>query len=258
VAAPVTPSSSRCLGGVPVGAADLLRHPVPRADARPQAADGGAAGYGSAPRGRRGCSRKSTGFTLLRAPGRSRNNRVGSACPWGRCPTRTRSRRARRPGVGRSMLIDPLGVLRSDLGPSAGVCRDERGHVARGYGPRHAAVASQTAREDVFRFRPPGSVGVTVAANGSAQGASRCRDHKLYERATWETGAKDWAVAHQFDRVHVGRCCGMVAAQWIDSAMSSAVNGCMARVGRYPPLALVTAEPDQGELKCRPSPARRT
>jgi hypothetical protein len=67
--------------------------------------------------GRRGCSRRTTGSRWCgRAPSRTPCGSPRS----GRCPTRTsRSTRAAT-GVGRSMLVDPLGVVRADLGPDPG------------------------------------------------------------------------------------------------------------------------------------------
>ena len=54
--------------------------------------------------------------------------------------------------------------------------------------------------------------------------ASR-RARRQASRATWK-GANDWAVAIS-SIVFTLTCCGMVPAQWMDSAMSSAVIGCM-------------------------------
>ena len=81
---------------------------------------------------------------------------VGQVPDAGAKPTRAPT------GVGRSMLIDPLGVVRCDLGPSAGVTVVDADHGAGRDRPRHAAVARQ----------PPG--GPVLEELGRPQGLRRC------------------------------------------------------------------------------------
>ena len=69
------------------------------------------------PRGPPGCSRRSTGSRWSgRAPSRTPVwvAAVGQVPDPGERPTRAAT------GIGRSMLVDPLGVVRADLGPGAG------------------------------------------------------------------------------------------------------------------------------------------
>ena len=67
-------------------------------------------------------------------------------------------------GVGRSLLIDPMGVVRCDLGPSAGVVVAEADLSAGGLGPRDLAVAGEPARRRFhLRSRP-----LTALATGCA------------------------------------------------------------------------------------------
>ncbi len=98
------------------------------------------------PRGRRGRSRRSTGSRWCgRGPSRT-------PCGWprsGRCRTRSEPPTRAATGVGRSMLVDPLGVVRLDLGPSAGVAV---GSVDVGLVQtvRAAVPSLANRREDVF------------------------------------------------------------------------------------------------------------
>jgi len=57
-------------------------------------------------------------------------------------------------GVGRSMLIDPLGVVRADLGPSAGIVV-VNADMSLVDTVRATLPSLANRREDVFRFRPP-------------------------------------------------------------------------------------------------------
>ena len=56
-------------------------------------------------------------------------------------------------GVGRSMLIDPLGVVRADLGPSAGIAVTNA-DMSLVDTIRATLPSLANRREDVFRFRP--------------------------------------------------------------------------------------------------------
>ena len=106
------------------------------------------------------------------------------------------------------MLIDPLGVVRADLGPSAGVTVADA-DLSLVETVREMLPSLANRREDVF---------------GPSESPAPWRPGKG-SRATWK-GAEDWAVAIS-SIVFTLTCEGMLAAQWIASAMSSAVIGCM-------------------------------
>ena len=74
-------------------------------------------------------------------------------------------------------------------------------------------------REDVFAIR---RARATVLRCDASRSPALARSAS---RATWK-GAKDCAVAIS-SIVFTLTCRGRLAAQWIDSAMSSAVSGCM-------------------------------
>jgi hypothetical protein len=97
------------------------------------------------------------------------------------------------------------------LGAVGGHCRGRCGYVAHRRGTGDTALARQPPRG---RVRPPRPNLMSRRAGGTGQ-----------ERATWND-AKDWAVAIN-SIVFTLTCWGMLAAQWIDSAISSAVIGCM-------------------------------
>ena len=84
--------------------------------------------------GQQGCSRKSTGSRWC-GPARSRT-RSGSP-QQARCPIRTNRRHQAPTGVGRSLLVDPMGTVRMDLGSgpavvgSASSTRDDRAGQVR-------------------------------------------------------------------------------------------------------------------------------
>jgi deaminated glutathione amidase len=108
-------------------------------------------------------------------------------------------------GIGRSMLIDPLGVVRADLGPAPGVVVVDA-DLSLVASVRETLPSLANRRTDVF----PTDLWLSW----------------LYgSRATWN-GAKDCAVAI-ISIVFTLTCGGTDAAQWIASAMSSAVIGCM-------------------------------
>ncbi len=100
-------------------------------------------------------------------------------------------------GIGRSMLIDPLGVVRADLGPAPGV----------------AVINADMSLVDTVRRRCPRSL--TAARTSPLGSTSRCSTSRY---STSRSGAGDLeraelcAVAIS-SIVFTLTCCGMVAAQ---------------------------------------------
>jgi predicted amidohydrolase len=136
------------LGGVPVGPQICYDIRFPEL-ARAQAASGARLVTVSAA-WQAGLFKEEHWVTLLRA--RAIENTVWVAAV-GQVPDPDEKPTRAPTGVGRSMLIDPLGVVRCDLGPSAGVVVTDADlslvDTVRGTLP---SLANR--REDVFRFRP--------------------------------------------------------------------------------------------------------
>jgi predicted amidohydrolase len=136
------------LGGVPVGPQICYDIRFPEL-MRAQAA-GGARLVTVSAAWQAGLFKEEHWVTLLRA--RAIENTVWVAAV-GQVPDPDEKPTRAATGVGRSMLIDPLGVVRADLGPSAGVVVADA-DMSLVDTVRATLPSLANRREDVFRFRP--------------------------------------------------------------------------------------------------------
>ena len=138
------------LGGVPVG--PQICYDIRFPELTRALAVGGAALVTVSAAWQAGLFKEEHWVTLLRA--RAIENTVWIAAV-GQVPDPDEKPTRAPTGVGRSMLIDPLGVVRSDLGPSAGVAVTNA-DMSLVDTVRATLPSLANRREDVFRFRPQG------------------------------------------------------------------------------------------------------